>query len=619
MEVSPVLQVQWCGDIDAGDSLVALIMPLARSTSRAGVLGGLGGFGGCFQLKAIEQEYKDPVLVFASDGVGTKLKIAQKIDQHGTIGIDLVAMCVNDVLCSGAAPLTFLDYFACSSLDVAVARSVVSGIAEGCRQASAALVDIPSFTHSHLMSERLYVDYFAYSSLDVAVARSVVSGIAEGCRQASAALVGGETAEMPGMYETGVYDIAGFSLGVVERANILPKINDIAVGDIIIGLPSNGVHSNGFSLIHKLVKKAGLTLQDKAPFSKEGLTLGEELIKPTRIYVRSVLPALQRGKVKAVAHITGGGLLHNIPRVIPEGVRARLNAHCWNVHPVFAWIADAASVSDEEMLRTFNCGIGMVLIVSPENQAEVMNITRAFGAMVIGSMQARPAGTPRVVVDNFPSALDFTRRMPLLPHKKVGVLVSGTGSNLQALIDNCADPTACMCADISLVISNKPQVLALQRAKDAGIPAVYLNPKDYATREEFDAAVSAQLEEHKIDVVCLAGYMRILSPEFVRKWKGRLINIHPSLLPRHPGLNAQKQCIDAGDRESGCTVHFVDEGVDTGAIILQERVPVHRHDTVETLTQRIHQSEHRAFPRALRLLTTGRVRLSSQGTIMWYS
>ncbi|XP_048478784.1 trifunctional purine biosynthetic protein adenosine-3 isoform X6 [Plutella xylostella] len=557
-------------DIDAGDSLVALIKPLARSTSRAGVLGGLGGFGGCFQLKAIEQEYKDPVLVFASDGVGTKLKIAQKIDQHGTIGIDLVAMCVNDVLCSGAAPLTFLDYFACSSLDVAVARSVVSGIAEG-------------------------------------------------CRQASAALVGGETAEMPGMYETGVYDIAGFSLGVVERANILPKINDIAVGDIIIGLPSNGVHSNGFSLIHKLVKKAGLTLQDKAPFSKEGLTLGEELIKPTRIYVRSVLPALQRGKVKAVAHITGGGLLHNIPRVIPEGVRARLNAHCWNVHPVFAWIADAASVSDEEMLRTFNCGIGMVLIVSPENQAEVMNITRAFGAMVIGSMQARPAGTPRVVVDNFPSALDFTRRMPLLPHKKVGVLVSGTGSNLQALIDNCADPTACMCADISLVISNKPQVLALQRAKDAGIPAVYLNPKDYATREEFDAAVSAQLEEHKIDVVCLAGYMRILSPEFVRKWKGRLINIHPSLLPRHPGLNAQKQCIDAGDRESGCTVHFVDEGVDTGAIILQERVPVHRHDTVETLTQRIHQSEHRAFPRALRLLTTGRVRLSSQGTIMWYS
>ncbi|XP_041979578.1 trifunctional purine biosynthetic protein adenosine-3 isoform X1 [Aricia agestis] len=555
-------------DIEAGDSLVSLIKPLARSTSRSGVLGGLGGFGGCFQLKAVEQEYKDPVLVLASDGVGTKLRVAQCIGRHDTIGIDLVAMCVNDVLCNGAAPLTVLDYFACGALDVRVARDVVAGVAQG-------------------------------------------------CKEADAALIGGETAEMPGMYEAGAYDIAGFALGVVERSHILPRINDIAVGDIIIGLPSNGVHSNGFSLIHKLMKKAGLSLSDKAPFSSEGLTLGEELIRPTRIYVRSVLPALQRGVVKAVAHVTGGGLLHNLPRVMPDTVRARLNAHWWNVQPVFAWIAEAGAVQDDEMLRTFNCGIGMVLIVAPEHQAEVMNITRSHGAMVIGTIQARPAGGARVLVDNFPSALDFARRAPLLPKKKVAVLVSGNGSNLQALLDAARDESQCLCADIALVVSNKSSAYALTRARVAGVPAVVFNHKDYASREEFDRAVSAALESHKIDIVCLAGYMRILSAEFVHKWNGRLINIHPSLLPRHPGLHAQRQCLAAGDDHSGCTVHFVDEGMDTGPIILQEKVPVLADDTEETLTERIHQAEHRAYPRALRMVATGRVKLNSQGNIMW--
>ncbi|XP_045536495.1 trifunctional purine biosynthetic protein adenosine-3 isoform X1 [Papilio machaon] len=557
-------------DIEAGDSLVSLIKPLARSTTRSGVIGGLGGFGGCFQLKAIEHEYKDPVLVVAADGVGTKLQVAQRANRHDTIGLDLVAMCLNDILCNGARPLTFLDYFACGALDVNVARRVVAGIADG-------------------------------------------------CRQANAALIGGETAEMPGMYPPGVYDIAGFALGVVERSHILPKINDITVGDIIIGLPSNGVHSNGFSLIHKLMKKAGLTLEDKAPFSKEGLTLGEELIKPTRIYVESVLPALQRGAVKAVAHVTGGGLLDNLPRVVPDSVRARLNAHWWHVHPVFAWIADTGSVKDEEMLRTFNCGIGMVLIVSPEDQADVMNITRSFGAMVIGSIQARPAGGARVLVDNFASALDFTRRMPLLNNKRVAVLVSGNGSNLQALVEASREPAHCMYADVALVISNKPDAYALKRAEAAGIPALVFNHKEYSSREEFDRAVSAALETHRIDLVCLAGYMRILSAEFVEKWKGRLVNIHPSLLPRHPGLHAARQCLAAGDADSGCTVHFVDAGVDTGPIITQERVPVLKDDTEESLTERIHQAEHRAYPRALRLLATGRVRLSSEGEVLFHS
>ncbi|KAG6456380.1 trifunctional purine biosynthetic protein adenosine-3 [Manduca sexta] len=556
-------------DIEAGDSLVSMIKPLARSTTRPGVLGGLGGFGGCFQLKAIEREYKDPVLVVAAQGVGTKLKVAQKARRHGSVGADLVALCANEVVCLGAAPVTFLDYFACGALDVRTAAAVVAGIASA-------------------------------------------------CTKAGAALLGGETAEMPGMYEAGVYDIAGFALGVVERAQILPKINDINVGDIIIGLPSSGVHSNGFSLIHKLMKKSGLTLEDKAPFSQEGLTLAEELLRPTRLYVSAARAALRTGRVKGAAAVAGGGLVTAVPRLLPAHARARLNAHWWHVHPVFAWIADAGAVQDDEMLRTFNCGIGLVLIVSPEDQAEVMNATRSHGAMVIGSVQARPAGGARILVDNFASAIDFTRRVPLLPKKKVAVLASGNGSNLQALIDTTLDTSECVCAEISLVITNKRDAYALQRAEKHGIPSLVFNHKDYSSREEFDRAVSAALEAHRIDLVCLAGYMRILSAEFVQKWHGRLINIHPSLLPKFPGLHAQKQCLDAGEKESGCTIHFVDEGMDTGPIILQECVPVLPSDTEESLTQRIHSAEHRAYPRALRLLATGRVRLNAQGHIMWY-
>ncbi|KAL4718693.1 hypothetical protein ACJJTC_006128, partial [Scirpophaga incertulas] len=316
----------------------------------------------------------------------------------------------NDILCNGATPLTFLDYFACGALDVSVARDVVSGVAEGCRQAGAALIDDNDILCNGA-TPLTFLDYFACGALDVSVARDVVSGVAEGCRQAGAALIGGETAEMPGVYGAGVYDLAGFALGAVERARVLPRISDITVGDIIIGLPSNGVHSNGFSLIHNLMNKAGLSLQDKAPFSREGLTLGEELIKPTRIYANAILPALRTGHVKAVAHITGGGLLDNIPRVIPPTVRARLDAHCWHLHPVFAWIADTGAVSDEEMVRTFNCGLGMIMVVAPEDQAEIMNATRAFGAMVVGSVQARAPGGARVLVDNLASALDLTRRM----------------------------------------------------------------------------------------------------------------------------------------------------------------------------------------------------------------
>ncbi len=301
-------------DIEAGDALVDAIKPLARATSRSGVLGGLGGFGALFDLKAAG--FKDPILVSTTDGVGTKLKIAIDTGIHDTVGIDLVAMCVNDLIVHGADPLFFLDYFATGKLDVAAARDVIAGIAEGCRQA--------------------------------------------GC-----ALVGGETAEMPGMYQAGDYDLAGFSVGAAERGHLLPA--QVAPGDALLALGSAGVHSNGYSLVRKIVEMSGLTWSDPAPFAP-GLTLGQALMTPTRIYVRSVLALHRAGLLKAAAHITGGGLPGNLPRVLPEGTGAVLNTP-WPVPAVFKWLAATGRVTAEEMLRVFNCGVGMALVVSDPSAA----------------------------------------------------------------------------------------------------------------------------------------------------------------------------------------------------------------------------------------------------------
>ena len=296
-------------DIDAGDALVEAIKPLARSTSRTGVMGGLGGFGALFDLKAAG--FKDPVLVSSTDGVGTKLKIAIDTGIHDTVGIDLVAMCVNDLVVQGAEPLFFLDYFATGKLDVTQARAVISGIAEGCRQA--------------------------------------------GC-----ALVGGETAEMPGMYDSGDYDLAGFSVGAAERDNLLPTA--IAAGDAVLGLASSGVHSNGYSLVRRVVAASGLGWDTPAAFAP-GLTLGQALMTPTRIYVKSLLALHRAGLLKAAAHITGGGLVGNLPRVLPDGLAAAVTTN-WPVPPVFAWLARTGGIDPREMLRVFNCGIGMAVVLT---------------------------------------------------------------------------------------------------------------------------------------------------------------------------------------------------------------------------------------------------------------
>ncbi len=331
-------------DIDAGNRLVDLIKPIAARTRRPGVLDGLGGFGALFQIPS--GRYREPVLVSGTDGVGTKLKLAWRMERHDTIGIDLVAMCVNDILVSGAEPLFFLDYFATGKLELETARAVVEGIGRG-------------------------------------------------CEQAECALVGGETAEMPGLYAPGEYDLAGFCVGVVERSEILDG-SRVRAGDRLIGLASSGPHANGYSLIRKLVEVYGTDLD--APLGTT--TLGEALLAPTRIYVRAIRRLMNKVRLHALAHITGGGLLENLPRVLPEELKAEIDAQAWERPPVFHWIQETAQIDDQEMYRTFNCGIGMVVVVSKCDAERALRHLRAAGetAWEIGRIVPRGEDEPAVVI-----------------------------------------------------------------------------------------------------------------------------------------------------------------------------------------------------------------------------
>ncbi len=335
-------------DISAGNALVEAIKPLARATRRKGADSALGGFGGLFDLKACG--YRDPVLVAANDGVGTKLRLAIDAGQHHGVGIDLVAMSVNDLVVQGAEPLFFLDYFATGKLDVAAARDVIAGIADGCRQA--------------------------------------------GC-----ALIGGETAEMPGMYHGNDYDLAGFAVGAVERKKILPA-KSVKAGDVILGLASSGPHSNGYSLIRKLVEVSGCKLADPAPFDKRQ-SLASALLTPTRIYVKPLLKVLRKNAaVKALAHITGGGFLENIPRVLPKGTVAEIDLATIPYLPVFEWLQAAGNVDQREMLRTFNCGVGMIVVVAAKDAKAVATDLRRAGEKVVtlGTLRKRNGPEPQVAV-----------------------------------------------------------------------------------------------------------------------------------------------------------------------------------------------------------------------------
>ncbi len=314
-------------DIDAGEALVERIKPLAKSTRRPGADAALGGFGGLFDLKACG--FTDPVLVAANDGVGTKLKLAIDTGLHDGVGVDLVAMCVNDLVVQGAQPLFFLDYFATGKLNVDEAETVIAGIAEGCRQA--------------------------------------------GC-----ALIGGETAEMPGMYAKGDYDLAGFAVGAVERDAILPKTQSMTAGDVVIALPSSGVHSNGFSLVRRLLADSDIGYEAKLPYAP-AMSVGEALIVPTRIYVKAILAVLAKHAVKGFAHVTGGGLTENIPRAVPDGLDIEIDLTTWKLPRLFSWLQSLGGIAAEEMVRTFNCGVGMIAIVAAEDADAVLASFREAG------------------------------------------------------------------------------------------------------------------------------------------------------------------------------------------------------------------------------------------------
>lgn len=315
-------------DIDAGNALVERIKPAAKRTMRSGTMGGLGGFGALFDLKGAG--YSDPILVAATDGVGTKLRIAIDTGNVDTIGVDLVAMCVNDLVCQGAEPLFFLDYFATGKLELDQAARIITGIAAGCE--------------------------------------------ASGC-----ALIGGETAEMPGMYHGGDFDLAGFAVGAMERGSDLPK--GVGAGDVILGLASDGVHSNGYSFVRKVVERSGLAWDAPSPFS--GGTLGAALLTPTRLYVRQCLSAVRAGGVHALAHITGGGITENPPRVLPEGLACAIDLGAWTLPPVFRWLAETAGMAEAELLKTFNCGIGMMLVVAEDRADDLAALLAAEGETVV--------------------------------------------------------------------------------------------------------------------------------------------------------------------------------------------------------------------------------------------
>ena len=331
-------------DIDAGEALVARIAPAARATGRPGAEAELGGFGGLFDLKAAG--FADPVLVASTDGVGTKLKVAIETGLLAGIGQDLVAMCVNDIVVQGAEPLFFLDYYASGKLDVDAAARVIEGIAQACK--------------------------------------------ASGC-----ALIGGETAEMPGLYAKGDFDLAGFSVGAVERGHVLPRFEDMREGDVVIGLSSSGVHSNGFSLVRRVVKQSGLSYGAPAPFAKD-TTLGAALLAPTELYVKGALAAIRTGGIKGLAHITGGGITENLPRALPDETNAEIDLSSWKPLPVFGWLSRSAGIEDSEMLRTFNCGLGMIAVVEPNAAGQVIDAFQEsghratrIGRVVAGEGEAR--------------------------------------------------------------------------------------------------------------------------------------------------------------------------------------------------------------------------------------
>ena len=529
-------------DIEAGYRSVELMKKHIAKTMRPEVLGGIGGFSGAFSMNAFK-DMEEPTLVSGTDGCGTKVKLAMLMDKHDTIGIDAVAMCVNDIACAGAEPLFFLDYIACG-------KNYPEKIAE------------------------------------------IVSGVAEGCVQSGAALIGGETAEHPGLMPEDEYDLAGFAVGVIDKKDLLTG-KELKAGDVLIGMASTGVHSNGFSLVRKVFEMTKESLDTY--YEELGTTLGEALIAPTRIYVKALKSIKDAGvRIHACSHITGGGFYENVPRMLKEGTRAVIEKDSYPVLPIFDLLAKKGNIEEKMMYNTFNMGLGMVLAVDPADVDKTMAAIREAGdtPYVIGRIEDWRKGSNLML--------------------RVGVLVSGGGTNLQAIMD-AVDSGKITNAEISLVVSNNPGAYALNRAESRGIPAKCISPKTFENREEFHKALLLELQENKIDLVVLAGFLVAIPPMIVEAYPSRIINIHPSLIPSFCGvgfygLHVHEGVLARGVKVTGATVHFVDTGTDTGPIILQKAVEVRQGDTPEVLQRRVmEEAEWKILPKAIDLIANNKV------------
>uniref|UniRef100_A0A7M4F8S9 Trifunctional purine biosynthetic protein adenosine-3 n=1 Tax=Crocodylus porosus TaxID=8502 RepID=A0A7M4F8S9_CROPO len=504
------------------------------------------------------------------------LQIAQVCKKHNTVGQDLVAVCINDILAQGAEPLFFLDYF-------------------------------------------------AYSKLDAEVTQVIKEEIADACRRAGCILLGREIAEMPGMYSLSEYDLAGFVVGAVERRQMLLQLERIADGDVVIGLASSGIHSSGFNLVRKILLMSSLHYAAPAPGGCGDQTLGELLLTPVNMYSKSLLPVFRSGCVKSCAIIAEGGLMKSIARILPESCGVVLDAYSWKIPQIFSWLHNEGNLSEEEMAEAFNCGIGAVLVVQKELAEQVlMDIQRYEEAWVIGNIVSMHTGSAPVKVKNLLEALQLhgsqcqqnaallhSHLQPKKSKVKVAVLISGAGTSLAALIAYTKEPASC--AQVALVISNKPGVEELRNAARAGIPTRVIDHKLYGSRSEFDGTIDRVLEEFSVELICLVGFMRILSSTFLRKWSGKILNVYPSLLPPVKGGNAYKPVLQPDLKVTGCTVHFVLEESSAGAVIHQELIPVKVDDTEETLSERLREAECRAFPIALQLVAKGMVQLGADG------
>ncbi|XP_053164894.1 trifunctional purine biosynthetic protein adenosine-3-like [Hemicordylus capensis] len=546
----------------------------------AGSRGHQGRFPAAFDLRA--SGYCDPILVSQTKGIGTKLKIAQLCNKHNMIGQDLVAMCVNDILVHGAEPLFFLDYFACGKLDVGIAQAITDGIAEACKLA--------------------------------------------GC-----ALLGRETNEMPNMCSPGEYNLIGFAVGAVERGRKLPQQERIVDGDILIGIASSGLHSQGFSLVRKILLTSSLHYFSPVPGACGAQTLGEQLLTPAKIYSKVLLPVLRSGNVKAYIHIAEGGILGSLSQILPEQFSVVLDAHNWKIPEVFSWLQEEGSLSGGEMAQMFNCGIGAVLVVEKEVAGRILTDVQKYeDAWLIGKVIRHLAGSPLVEIKNLHEAL-LQNKSPFLqnvsevdcliqtPRAKrkvnVAVLISGAGTSLAALITYVKEPASC--AQVVVVITNRSGMEELKNATRAGIPTRVIDHKLYGSRSEYDGTIDRVLEEFSVELICLAGFMRVLSNNFLKKWNGKILSTYPSLSPLTKGGNAHKQALPSPEKVAGCTVHFVLEDTNLEAVILQEPVSIKIEDTEETLSEKVKEAENRVFPIALQLVASGMVQLGADGKTYW--